>query len=250
MTIPRLIKGTIFFWFCLILIAFSDRSNYQDQTNYLHGLLKCETRSQGFTLNYYYDNERQLISIPTKYRQETTYDYYDNFIVKKEITSSVVWYIDTLFYNPTRLIGYSKRYMKRGKEDTYDLLAVNQYSYNNDKYLTEWRIIHMYVTDDTSRIFQFTIEDGNVKTEKSFEKNKPDKSTMTEYTYFPDKINSLGNSFTGTSFLGMSSKNPVRELKKLYPGNKMETHSYQYQYDNGIIIKMTDNGETTSYEYY
>ena len=151
-------------------LTYSSKSNAQ--TNHLHGLLKCETGSQGFTLNYYYDNERRLIRILPKDGQETTYDYYDTFIVKREITSSVVWYIDTLFYNPSRLIGYSKRYTKRGREDVYDLLNVNQFFYNNEKHLTEWRITGMYITEDTTRIIQYIIEDGNVIKEKSFKNNR------------------------------------------------------------------------------
>lgn len=240
----------ILFWFCFVFLSLSFSLKINAQKNLLYGLLKCETDPQGFTLNYYYDNERRLISTITKHGQRTTYNYYDTYIVKKEITSSVVWYIDTLFYNPARLIGYSKRYMKRGRENVYDLLCLNHFFYNNEKYLTEWWITNMYLSQDTARIIQYIIEDGNVIREQSFKRNQPDRVSATAYTYYPKEVNSLGNEFIGTSFFGMSSINPIKEAQEKDFNNKPKTRLYLYEYKDGKIYKKSENKTETIYEYY
>lgn len=107
--------------------------------------------------------------------------------------------------------------------------------YNNDKQLVK---IVSFI-NGSNQVIDYFYSNGNCDSSR-FSTNGIWNSSIV-YTYYPDQLNSIGNSAQGVSFYGVSSKNLLKSEQYTYPdGTKLEMTVFTYEYDaKGRAVKYT-----------
>jgi hypothetical protein len=135
--------------------------------------------------------------------------------------------------------GYpSKKYIQSSTGDYTDSISM---TYDSDGYILSSSTISFGYTSK----YTFTWSNGNL-----ISKQDSTGLNFERYTYYTDKINTVGNENKGMFFLGMKSKN----LVKNYSGSIGGSIDHSYEFDTRNRVKKETaigaNTNISTYTYY
>lgn len=225
---------------------------------------------------------------PTTTRLATSYDdssrrsiiyyYSPSFLIRQTFDDSGSFfynyhYLDAESTNDVSINGssaYSVIYIWNSQSlaDSSFVLNLNgttgirkKYTYNSNSYLTG---VKWYSSSNILILTEsFTISNGNITQHSYTVIDSADAGSLPvgsySYQYYSGQTNSLGNLYTGQSYLGTSSANPV--MSSVYTYNSVTyTTDYTYHYSNGLITSQlvyadsagarTTQVDSIAYQYY
>ena len=179
---------------------------------------KIKTRTHGngtSTLTYIYDGNGRVMQFSGP--ESTT------FLFQNEMDTVFV----TMFLETGPQVGdFLYPINSKGLATKMDLgVTENIYTYNAKKNLIEDKTM---VGNDV-HLMTHDYAGGNLA-ETKYTVNGILKWTKT-YTYYTDKLNSIGNEAFGQSYLGVDSKNLVKSLTFNSVANGITTTNYSYEFD-------------------
>lgn len=228
--------------------------------------------------SYQYDNQGRIIKININSDNYQTMEYSSSSIILKKYVGGKLVDTTTVILNGLGLCT-SISSGDTNHQDTYEYdIAGSRKS--------------LIIEDDTYlRTFTYTVFEGNIVTVILEEKSKTANSASlkeiefvpgsfisaypnnsyasksklksanltytnkTDFQYFNDKINTIGNENLGRSFLGKTNKNPIKKAiySRLSGSDFIETGiiNYTYEYDSKARItkQVTDDGNYSVYTY-
>ena len=176
----------------------------------------------GKTTEYDYTNSK-TISVVKSPNGTIGYQYFKGFIVKTyRDSSSHKSIVDTFFLNNMGQAATTRPAKER--EDIY-----NRFDYDTNGFRKEERMYHNGNVVETTRWF---VVDGNEKMSTTVF-DESDLNSTVYYTYYADKLNTIGNENTGMKFSGQSSKNLIKELIRVTAkGDTVARVTYRYHFDS------------------
>jgi len=228
--------------------------------------------------SYQYDNQGRVININNNSDSYSTLEYSSSNILLKDYVSGKLVNTTSLILNELGLCT-SISYGDNNQHDTYEYdIAGFRKSLiiEDDIYLTtftytvfEGNIVSLILEDKTKTAnsallkeieflpgsFISAYPDNSYASKSKLKSANLNNTTKTDFQYFNDKINTIGNENLGRSFLGKTNKNPIKKAvySSLSGSGFIETRTinYTYEYDNkGRITKhVTDDGNYTVYTY-
>lgn len=265
-----------------LILSSCDKEKEDPEIDSIPLLESIVTHSDGgqpdFSQFFHYDNQGRLIKVEDNDGYVTTMEYTESTVTVKdsedgELKDTSIGQLDSkglctsmIFEGVEENATYeydSNGYRKSSSfEDRYSLIT-NAYTVSDGNCVT---IISM--SEWTTGNSAFASEVGSFR--RSFlafnlQKRIPIenrlKSTTTsyinksDYQFYKDKSNTIGNENIGISFMGKQNKNPIKqETNTITYNNEVaspQTVSYTYEYDaNGWITKQTSsNGDYSVYTY-
>lgn len=134
---------------------------------------------------------------------------------------------------------FAGKYKFLYKYDSSDYRIYEKFlSYGSDtlnEYLEHYNY-YAYIYSESCLIKEYVVSDD------------PNMDKQIEYTYFKDRVNTIGNENFGQGFLGASGRHPVsKQISSNHNGTYEQT--YTYEYENGRIIKKMTNTTVFVYTY-
>lgn len=168
-----------------------------------------------------YDAQGRLIKMDLTNWRDETYQYGQSSIIRQVsfLNSDAPEYIDTLQLN------------------TDGLVIFDPHDESNYEYTPEGYRLRQYASyGDYSSI----VSNGNttITTQRDWESQHI--ISTNEYTFLPDKLNTVGSENVGIAFYGKQDKNLLSEdmFTYLYGGRHDQTiHHYSYEFDNKNRVK-------------
>jgi hypothetical protein len=115
------------------------------------------------------------------------------------------------------------------------------------EYNSEGYCIHCLLTykDGIKNENTYTFSGGNlVEGKESFQHNFYD----WKYTYYTDRVNTIGVENLGVSFMGKQSKNLIKSETKKETGKEV-TYTYEFDSKNRVTKQLCSDGSYTEYTY-
>jgi hypothetical protein len=201
----------------------------------------------GNAVTYTYNPDGRIALIKGK-KVTISYEYKGNVIMRKTTDSAGRLLIkDSMILNNKELV--ITRFDNPGHYviDVYFTL-----DYDNAGYLTARRSV--YQNKEAGALDEFKYSQGNqISLTQSDGRIKPN---IIYYSYYPDRLNTIGNDNMGMTFNGHSSLNALKDAIHIQSiGDTLRTTYYYHYDDKGRIIirtgyyksKLTDS---TGYSYY
>ena len=217
------------------------------------GLTSCKKEKTSDTPTTPTSQTSSLIRIKTEVQQNTIRNYFYDFDgkVTKDEDGSIRSNYRTYEYTSNTSV-----LVKRYKADT--LYSTRIYILNKDGYA----IYTEYLDDNTidtnyydvngfmmySKNDQLTVKDGNVIEQITSNDGKKEVDTAT-YTYYLDRLNTIGESNHGASFFGKDSKNLLKTEKHTSYGGNFRTYTYDFDTKGRVIKRKINNILVSSYTY-
>ena len=177
--------------------------------------------------NYFYDDKGRVTKIMLVLYGRNEYAYTD--------TGVVISYYDTTGKSTGKIV-----YKLNGRGEmisntsSFSPSSQNSYQYTSaGQLLSATSILPLSGGGSNRWDYHYYYTGSNLDSIISTFNNAGGSNTYYD-EYYTDKINTIGNDNYGQSFLGMSSKNPVklaRDIGSSGPGNYPQT-SYTYEYDS------------------
>ncbi len=192
-----------------------------------------EITDSGLAAQYEYEPDGRIKRMVTGGGTDITVEYVSNFkspfiyneaidglkILDKSGNISGLYVFASRQYEPSGpILGPTST---RTQAISYESTSILQsFEYNSNGNLT--KVITKNPINTTTDLFNW--QDGNMVSSSTF-------FGVRTYEYYTDKVNTSGNEYFGQSFLGVSSKNPI---KKEISGNL--TTDYTYEFDEECYI--------------
>lgn len=237
-----------FLFIILFPLCFSSQNNQEE--NLL--IKKCSYKVGNYFIvtNYEYDkkgriileivkeyetsNTGQLIEKNSEQDRNVKYSYYkDSIVVKLNGT----W--DKLILNKKKLFTYDLT--PNEFSDTKKLTTRQKYTYNENSNVLISELFLDYVTYTYSTNYEYEYLNGNILKETRTEMNDgkitaiQGNPVVSEYEYYNDKKNTIGNINYGKKYLGISNKNLIKKI--IYSNGQFENYFYEFD-KSGKVIKM------------
>ena len=175
------------------------------------------------------------------------YRYTGNLVIKELINHGKVDSPIDTFKLDDRGLAVQENYNDNGWPN------VNEFSYDKDGFLIQTRFL---LDGNCIGTAKWIISDGNQIKSSYIDDNNTIRSTV-YYSYYMDKLNTLGNENDGIAYRGRDSKNLIKERVEIYNGGDTSVLLYQYQFDDKerVVQKVVHqkNGElkdSLTYIYY
>jgi len=263
----NMIRLTLFAFLTLIILVCSCKKNndnntpvnpasaliksilFTDTTGQFIASMSFQYDSQGKILQMISDNPPDIDSLVHKY------EYYPSMVIEKIFYPNNNKYGRTIYYLNSEGLAISETDIGYSPNGDSSVAQTATYKYNTIGYMTEkksyfygdtaawmsfnWQIIN---GNNISLVFGLAVWSGVSVTEN--------------YDYYPNSVNTLGNSNTGKMFLGKSNINLIKSSITNNTTPKTGQYSYVYDSMNRVIKEfIRGNGLTSStlnltYTYY
>jgi len=251
-------KLTLFAFLTLIILVSSCKKNNENQTPvnpasaHLKSMVFTDTTGKYISsMSFQYDSQGKV----TQMIFDNPPDI-DSLIYKYEYYSTMV--IEKIFYRNNNKYGRNTYYLNSDGLATAEIdIGYNQngdssvaqnvtYKYNIEGYMLEKKS-YLYGDTATWGSYNWQIMNDNITSMKLSLSLWGGGSVTENYEYFPNSVNTLGNTNDGKMFLGKSSTNLIKSSVTNNTTPKSGTYSYTFDATKRVIQEfIRGNGLTTS----
>ncbi len=200
---------------------------YTDTTGTYLASMSLQYDGQGRVMQMIFDNPPDMDSLIHKF------EYYPSMVVEKIFSRNNARWGRTVYSLNAGGLATSETDIGYSQNGDSSVAETVKYTYNTDGYMMEKKSF-LYGDTATWISYGWQVMNGNNTSMSLALSIWEGLSVIESYTYYPNSVNSLGNSNTGKAFLGKSNANLIKSSVTNNTIPKSGTYSYTFDSMNRV----------------